>query len=129
MALAAVILLGGMVLKNVTSTAGATLVNQLGSTTINLLSTISLSAVVVTEYIVEKTQERITRKAEEAVSRGTGGRINPAGSSARSSTGFTGGLGGAAGPGVVRQRVSLATSLMKKKMNGDVRLATGYDAV
>ncbi|PUU81661.1 hypothetical protein B9Z19DRAFT_584048, partial [Tuber borchii] len=89
------ILLGGMVLKNVTSTA-VTLVNQLGLTATNvhlgniipsfgwtsfalmLLSAIGLGAMVVTEYTLENTPEKITRKAEEAVSRGTGGRISPA---------------------------------------------------
>ena len=111
---------------------------------LTLLSAIGLGAVVVTEYTLEKTQEKITRKVEEAVSRGTGGRISPAdvrewknavtsvnerGSSAGSDTGFAGRLGGAAGRGVVPQGVSLATSLMKKKMNGDGRLATGPNAV
>ncbi|PWW73983.1 hypothetical protein C7212DRAFT_299341 [Tuber magnatum] len=85
-----------MVLQNVTSTAVATLVNQLGLTAINvhlgntipafgwtsfaltLLSAVGLAAVVVTEYTLEKTQEKITRKAGEALSRGTGGRIGPA---------------------------------------------------
>ncbi|CUS12731.1 unnamed protein product [Tuber aestivum] len=160
--LATVTLLGGMVLQNVTSTAVATLVNQLGLTAINvhlgnmipafgwssfaltLLAAIGLAAVVVTEYTLEKTQEKVTRRAEEALSRGTGGRIGPAevrewknavdsvnerGGSAGSDGGFAGRVGGGAvgRAGVVGQGVSLATNLMKKKMNGDGRPITGHN--
>ncbi|RPA92233.1 hypothetical protein L873DRAFT_1710820, partial [Choiromyces venosus 120613-1] len=93
--LATITLLGGMVLQHVTSTAVATLVNQLGLTAINvhlgnmiptlgwtsfaltLLAAIGLTAVVVTEYTIEKTQEKVTRKAEEALYKGTGGRVSP----------------------------------------------------
>ena len=102
---------------------------------LTLLSAIGLAAVVVTEYTLEKTQEKITRKAEEAVSRGTGGRMSPSevrewknavtsvnergGSAGSGDGGFVGRLGGGAVAGrVVPQGVSLATSLMKKKMNG-----------
>jgi len=113
---------------------------------LTLLSAIGLAAVVVTEYTLEKTQEKITRKAEEAVSRGTGGRVSPSdvrewknavtsvnerAGSAGNDGGFVGRLGGGAAgrAGVVPQGVSLATSLMKKKMNGDGRLATGHNVV
>ncbi|CUS13988.1 unnamed protein product [Tuber aestivum] len=95
-------------------------------------------------YTYRKAHERTTGKGKKATSRGTGGNISPADAgmqknaatsakerriSAQSDGGSRRKSGGAARTGSVLQGTSRVTIYMKKKLNGDGRLAVCRNGV